>query len=242
MPWWMDIIFIFLWTASTHCFHCVVETTYNNLCIPAIVLGGNLWPAITSPGPLFNIKMPSYQYRISHCGDKTVVECISNTITADDLALQSVSAGKWNWFFRNIPASAAEMLTEWKFIKLLLIIWVNRNLPWRWRFQIPMVHIGCGLHWSIHLQSHSCLIIFVSALEQDVSTHMLSSILTFYRIMHLLHRMPLSPGELLQYCAVDWNRPTACLCQLIETKCYKLKNCQYMVTAVSFRDGWSRFY
>ena len=26
-----------------------------------------------SPGPWFNIKMPSYQYRKSHCGDKTVV-------------------------------------------------------------------------------------------------------------------------------------------------------------------------
>ena len=25
------------------------------------------------PGPWFNIKMPSYQYRKSHCGDKTVV-------------------------------------------------------------------------------------------------------------------------------------------------------------------------
>ena len=25
------------------------------------------------PGPLFNIKMSSYQYRKSHCGDKTVV-------------------------------------------------------------------------------------------------------------------------------------------------------------------------
>ena len=26
-----------------------------------------------APGPRFNIKMPSYQYRKSHCGDKTVV-------------------------------------------------------------------------------------------------------------------------------------------------------------------------
>ena len=28
---------------------------------------------ILQPGPWFNIKMPSYQYRKSHCGDKTVV-------------------------------------------------------------------------------------------------------------------------------------------------------------------------
>ena len=27
----------------------------------------------SNPGPWFNIKMPSYQYRKSHCGDKTVV-------------------------------------------------------------------------------------------------------------------------------------------------------------------------
>ena len=38
---------------------------------------GARWPAVTSsvamPGPWFNIKMLSYQYRKSHCGDKTVV-------------------------------------------------------------------------------------------------------------------------------------------------------------------------
>ena len=28
---------------------------------------------VKPPGPWFNIKMPSYQYRKSHCGDKTVV-------------------------------------------------------------------------------------------------------------------------------------------------------------------------
>ena len=27
----------------------------------------------SDPGPRFNIKMPSYRYRKSHCGDKTVV-------------------------------------------------------------------------------------------------------------------------------------------------------------------------
>ena len=31
-----------------------------------------IWEA--SPGPRFNIKMSSYQYRKSHCGDKTVVK------------------------------------------------------------------------------------------------------------------------------------------------------------------------
>ena len=31
------------------------------------------WCIYLSPGGRFNIKMPSYQYRKSHCGDKTVV-------------------------------------------------------------------------------------------------------------------------------------------------------------------------
>ena len=30
-------------------------------------------PYVSETGPWFNIKMPSYQYRKSHCGDKTVV-------------------------------------------------------------------------------------------------------------------------------------------------------------------------
>ena len=32
-----------------------------------------MFDACLSPGPQFNIKMSSYQYRKSHCGDKTVV-------------------------------------------------------------------------------------------------------------------------------------------------------------------------
>ena len=31
------------------------------------------WELMHCPGPRFNIKMSSYQYRKSHCGDKTVV-------------------------------------------------------------------------------------------------------------------------------------------------------------------------
>ena len=34
---------------------------------------GTLLVKTSRPGPWFNIKMPSYQYRKSHCGDKTVV-------------------------------------------------------------------------------------------------------------------------------------------------------------------------
>ena len=43
---------------------------------PVLVIG------ILDPGPWFNIKVLSYQYRKSHCGDKTVVKssCLHNGI------------------------------------------------------------------------------------------------------------------------------------------------------------------
>ena len=44
--------------------HCQVDVLFDWYRWP----GAKLWP-----GPWFNIKMSSYQYRKSHCGDKTVV-------------------------------------------------------------------------------------------------------------------------------------------------------------------------
>ena len=41
---------------------------YINQC--GLIISEVLWH---SPGPRFNIKMTSYQYRKSHCGDKTAV-------------------------------------------------------------------------------------------------------------------------------------------------------------------------
>ena len=37
------------------------------------MIASSWWNLMIYPGPLFNIKMSSYQYRKSHCGDKTVV-------------------------------------------------------------------------------------------------------------------------------------------------------------------------
>ena len=42
-------------------------------CIPQNTMGCNYFSLPKIPGPWFNIKMSSYQYRKSHCGDKTVV-------------------------------------------------------------------------------------------------------------------------------------------------------------------------
>ena len=41
--------------------------------IDHVIMALNCIEQILSSGPQFNIKMPSYQYRKSHCGDKTVV-------------------------------------------------------------------------------------------------------------------------------------------------------------------------
>ena len=46
----------------------------NVLILPVLKLTGELGQ---NPVPRFNIKMPSYQYRKSHCGDKTVVRLSS---------------------------------------------------------------------------------------------------------------------------------------------------------------------
>ena len=43
----------------------------NNFCLWILVY--STFAISASPGPRFNIKMSSYQYRKSHCGDKTFV-------------------------------------------------------------------------------------------------------------------------------------------------------------------------
>ena len=77
------------------CSMCFVSNyvTATHRCCGAVTLFPTLtfiigtWESITCsvipPGPLFNIKMPSYQYRKSHCGDKTVVRssCVHNGIS-----------------------------------------------------------------------------------------------------------------------------------------------------------------
>ena len=51
-------------------FHNITERLWTLI---AKVSGGGLTLLVRKPGPWFNIKMSTYQYRKSHCGDKTVV-------------------------------------------------------------------------------------------------------------------------------------------------------------------------
>ena len=75
------------WPVNSHCrplntsFHDWHQMNkkwkyYNILyfsCWPPCCQCNFLLPTVIRPGPWFNIKMTSYQYRKSHCGDKTVV-------------------------------------------------------------------------------------------------------------------------------------------------------------------------
>ena len=54
-----------IWICSPH-YWLLYE---GNVLVP----GGHVDSPNKEPGPRFNIKMSSYQYRKSHCGDKTVV-------------------------------------------------------------------------------------------------------------------------------------------------------------------------
>ena len=47
--------------------------TKNKLFIGNIKFGNIKFHKFMKPGPWLNIKMTSYQYRKSHCGDKTIL-------------------------------------------------------------------------------------------------------------------------------------------------------------------------
>ena len=55
------------WCQNRH-----ASINYLNQCQNMVVFSKTLAPGNT-PGPRFNIKMTSYQYRKSHCGDKTIL-------------------------------------------------------------------------------------------------------------------------------------------------------------------------
>ena len=71
--------------------------SFSGLCLGAAGDGSHLCLPLPRPGPWFNIKMTSYQYRESHCRDKTVVRpsYLHNGIsyTETDLGYDSGSGG-----------------------------------------------------------------------------------------------------------------------------------------------------
>ena len=58
------------------------------------------------PGPWYNIKMPSYQYRKCHCGDKTVVRSsyLHNGISYTGKMDLYIDSAPWAWFNIKMPS------------------------------------------------------------------------------------------------------------------------------------------
>ena len=57
-----------------HVYRRACKSIFCATCIDTMSISCLLVPWILgSPGPWFNIKMSSYQYRKSHCGDKTIL-------------------------------------------------------------------------------------------------------------------------------------------------------------------------
>ena len=75
VPWVLGVsictIYLTLCATQINC-KCVLGSSYHlDGCI--IVMAPRHGNAFSTSGPRFNIKMTSYWYRKSHCGDKTVV-------------------------------------------------------------------------------------------------------------------------------------------------------------------------
>ena len=65
--WWIPIIYLAK-------FHTVVAPELEQSCgCPSASNHASTKHTKARPGPRFNIKMTSYQYRKSHCGDKTIL-------------------------------------------------------------------------------------------------------------------------------------------------------------------------
>ena len=78
--WCRFLVVLFIKQSALLQFKAQFQLTHYPLGDVAVI--SNLWTSDTtwelislvfSTGPWFNIKTPSYQYRKSHCGDKTVV-------------------------------------------------------------------------------------------------------------------------------------------------------------------------
>ena len=68
------------------------KTTHSDVIVPQWCIS---FTEILAPGPWFNIKMPSYQYRKSHCGDKTILRpsYLHNGISYTDKTIFYIESG-----------------------------------------------------------------------------------------------------------------------------------------------------
>ena len=107
------------------------------------------WLSHTTPasasGDWFNIKMSSYQYRKSHCGDKTVIRSSylhnGNSYTGKTTSLYWIRTQK-GW--ENIVSS-----TLWGLDQMAAIFWMTYSKAFSW---MKMYEFHLKYHWNLFLR------------------------------------------------------------------------------------------
>ena len=91
------------------------------------------------PGGWFNIKMPSYQYRKPHCGDKTIL---------------------WLSYLHNGISYTGKMTS---------LYWIRAQIPYIWKNNGSCIwRKMIALHWSLHCLSHIASLNHISAVITTV--------------------------------------------------------------------------
>ena len=97
-------------------------------------------------GPRFNIKTLSYQYRKSHCGDKTILppSYLHNGIsyTGKMTSLYWIGAQMMLYKLAHKISQNVTMLPESSMIWCLCDYWSNPEVYFCWRYLLPFVFIG----------------------------------------------------------------------------------------------------
>ena len=97
------------------------------------MIASNWWNLMIYPGPWFNIKMSSYQYRKSHCGDKTVVRSsylhkgISYTGKMASLCWDGPHDPIYEWCNSSSPSAA--YIRQWIRSTMVQIMAWHRKIP-----------------------------------------------------------------------------------------------------------------
>ena len=123
------------WKTKKTCLSCIFNTMAGDVLV------------IQEPGPRFNIKMSSYQYRKSHCGDKTVVRSsylyngssyTGKTTSLYWIRAQGIRGNDVALLFYIILVSASERLTHWGLNKMLTFC--------RQKFQTHFLYGKCNFY------------------------------------------------------------------------------------------------
>ena len=108
-PWdpWLEVC----WQISSQCLLLtwigrghIEQTSICSDCHHALQVNKEHHYTVIEPsGPWFNIKMPSYQYRKSHCGDKTIVRSsyLHNGISYAGKTTSLYGIESLPWFLKN---------------------------------------------------------------------------------------------------------------------------------------------